>query len=246
MRTDYGIKCQAYNIIDNVNNDYLQCNIKLQEENNRLHDEHRKIREELECMKQKIVSQQQQQQPVAPMPLPSIQNIMINDKVDLTCEDDDDDIEIVSTFLRSNVVHPEVKKIITDDGGVIEIDDDEEDDDDDVQVIENGVNSEPINEEIVETIETPPENTSNDGENQQHHSIQPLDVAPEHNPVDVATKQEEVEQAVIEIQKYLNTNINQQEEEGDDDEEPEVKKARLSVTHENDFKFLQDFILSQI
>lgn len=217
--------------------------MKLQEENNRLHDEYRKMKDELECMKKKIVSQQ----PLPPPPLPSIQNIIIKERVDLTYEDiSDDDIEIVSTFTSpsSNVGHPDNTKKITDDGGIIEINDDD-DDDDDVQVIENVANNEEtINEVIVET--TPPQiANNNDGENQQHHSIQPLDVAPENNPLDVATKpnEEEIEQAVNEIQKYLNTNI------ADDDEEPEVKKARMSTTgstHENDFKFLQDFILSQI
>lgn len=230
MKTEYGIKCQAYLIIDNVNNQYLQNNLKLQEENCRLQEEHRKIKEELDCMKNKIVPQP---------PLPSITNVIVNEKVDLTYEDisDDDDIEIVSTFLRSKAENLENSNIKVTDGGVIEINDD--DDDDDVQVIENGADN-------VET--NAPQNTINDGDNQEHHSIMPLDVAPENNPVDDGSTKpnEEVEQAVIEIQKFLNSN--DEEDEG----EPEVKKARMSSAPlENggrcdDFKFLQDFILSQI
>lgn len=222
VKTEYGIKCQAYSIIDTVNNEYLQCNVKLKEEIERLQEESRKTKEQMEYFKRKLFLQQQTLPPTPAQFTTITTSTSDNEKlVDLTSEEisDDDEIQIVSTFK----VTKECAETKNADDVIIEINDD--DDDDDVQI----VNSQPIIDD-----------------NQQHHSIQPLDVATGMNPEIVPEipavsieKSNEAEQAVNEIQKYLD-----QDDDDDDDESPEMKKARLG--HENDFKFLQDFILSQI
>lgn len=78
MKTDYGIKCQAYSIIDTVNNEYIQDNLKLKGEN-------LKLKSELAAIKQ-----------------PGKQQKI----VDLTCSncESDDDIQIVNNSKKSEVI----------------------------------------------------------------------------------------------------------------------------------------------
>lgn len=99
VKTQLGIKNQAYHIIDSVNNEYLQCNQKLKEQNEKLLAESNRIREEMEALKRKLQPPQ---------------------LVDLTSEEisDDDEIQFVSAT--------KVQKVIE---GVVEINDDDDDDD---------------------------------------------------------------------------------------------------------------------
>jgi hypothetical protein len=98
VKEELGIKNQAYHIIDSVNNEYLQCNLKLKEQNEKLLAESNRIREEMENLKKRL----------QPPPL-----------VDLTSEEisDDDEIQFVSAT--------KVEKVIE---GVVEINDDDDDD----------------------------------------------------------------------------------------------------------------------
>ncbi|KAG5671354.1 hypothetical protein PVAND_001555 [Polypedilum vanderplanki] len=94
MKTEYGIKCQAYNIIDTVNNEYLQSNEKLQMENVLLKQESAKLKHEIEEMKKKNLnllraSSQQQKKD--------------KEFVDLTT-DDDDDVVIVENSKKNEVI----------------------------------------------------------------------------------------------------------------------------------------------
>lgn len=105
---EYGIKCQAYSIIDTVNNEYLQDNMKLKDENS-------KLRSELETLKQNLskinMMKSKEKSP---------RNYSSGKFVDLTspnCEsDDDDDIEIIENPQKSDVI-----EIVDDDSNDVEI-----------------------------------------------------------------------------------------------------------------------------
>jgi hypothetical protein len=113
VRHEYGIKSQAYNLLDTINTDYLEENTKLKGENLRLLEENNKVKQELELLKKQIQ--------LKPHVVPSI----IKDKCfDLTSEDDDE-IQVVA---GGSSVPPEVAKQIP--ASVIEINDEEEEDDD--------------------------------------------------------------------------------------------------------------------
>jgi hypothetical protein len=92
MKTDYGIKCEAYALIDTVNNEYLQSNEKLQSENTMLKQEKDRLRVEIEELKLKNVS------------LLQASSQQKKDKyVDLT-GDDDDDVQIIESAKTSELV----------------------------------------------------------------------------------------------------------------------------------------------
>jgi hypothetical protein len=95
IKTEYGIKCEAYSIIDTVNNQYLQNNEKLRNENKRLREEN----EELQRNAKKLRLRQE---------------LRSQKFVDLTNEDDaayDSDVE----YVASNAKGGEVIEIKDDD-----------------------------------------------------------------------------------------------------------------------------------
>lgn len=107
VKTELGIKEQAYHIIDCVNNEYLQSNQKLKEQNERLLAESNRIREEMESLKRKFqppptvdltsadVSDDEIQF-VSATKLPKVIEgiVEIND-------DDDDDVQIVENVMHT-------------------------------------------------------------------------------------------------------------------------------------------------
>lgn len=109
IKTQYGIKCQAYNIIDTVNNDYLLNNQRLQAENELLKQEKVTLKKEIEDLKIKNVH-------LLMRSFQKEKNENYKQFVDLTAEDDDDEVEIVEKS-------EEVK------GTIIEINDDDDEED---------------------------------------------------------------------------------------------------------------------
>lgn len=219
IKTEYGVKCQAYSIIDTVNNEYLQYNLKLKAENERLLEQTQKIKNEMESMMKKLSSNK-----------PPISNGKL---VDLTSEEisDDDEIEIVSTF----TIETSSSKKTNDSDIVIEINDDDEDE---VQIVNNNNDDYCANDE------------------EQYHSIQPVEVANENIPLALMSsttetneqsdkKSQETEQAINNLQKCLY----------DFNSEPPPKKTRIDdddddgkdgLGNENFFKILHDFLSDQM
>lgn len=100
LREEFEIKCQAYDIISLVNDEYLKVNNALKRENTQLEQKNDKLQRELSALKA--------QQLKVSKPF-----------VDLTC-DDDSDVEIVDEKkLEASAKIPDTKP-----SEVIEVDDD--------------------------------------------------------------------------------------------------------------------------
>ncbi|XP_070502907.1 putative leucine-rich repeat-containing protein DDB_G0290503 [Chironomus tepperi] len=92
IKTEYGIKCQAYSIIDTVNNEYLQDNMKLKDENLKLRMELEMIRQEKSRPDQTTIAKKHTGE---------------SEKfVDLTCSncESDDDIQIIENSKKSEII----------------------------------------------------------------------------------------------------------------------------------------------
>jgi cell division septum initiation protein DivIVA len=93
IKTEYGIKCQAYSIIDTVNNEYLQDNMKLKDEN-------LKLKTELEIIRQQ--KSRPDQITIARKPATEATEKF----VDLTCSncESDDDIQIIESSKKPDII----------------------------------------------------------------------------------------------------------------------------------------------